>query len=106
MERLIAWGPRVRKLAQTRNPELHELADLLARRAPRTETYPHDCGCETCGDHTPPRAPRVEAVTDAMVEAGVEAWLAKINEAMRIEHEMARDEIVRAILTAALRTAR
>lgn len=44
---------------------------LLSRAQPerRTETYPHDCGCETCPEHTRP-AP---VVTEAMVEAHIAA---------------------------------
>ena len=29
-----------------------EAVERRARAARRTETYPHDCGCETCPDHT------------------------------------------------------
>lgn len=69
-EGLAEWEPFVRELAQTRNPRLHELADLLAAMKPRTVTYAHDCGCETCGDHTLPR-PRAEVtVTEEMLAAG------------------------------------
>lgn len=49
----------------------------------------------------------VREVTDAMVERGFDAWLAHINEAnrlSRLEGEVSRHEVVRAILTAALAT--
>ena len=43
---------------------------LLARVAPRTTTYPHDCGCETCPEHTEARATPPAAETGEPV-----AWM-------------------------------
>ncbi len=54
-ELTIAAHRLIRALGLSLGSEAEAIADALLSRAQperRTETYPHDCGCETCPEHT------------------------------------------------------
>lgn len=101
----VCYWPQVRAtehdatLAMTHIPGydgfFFALRPLYQHPARRTETYPHDCGCETCPDHAHP-APAPGGVTDAMVEAAAQV----LN---RVTPHVKRAVIIEA-LTAALAT--
>jgi hypothetical protein len=98
---------RVDILARAERAE-RELADAKREGAweARTETYAHDCGCETCGDHTPV-APLPPVVTEEMVERYKAEKLAIAKERYSAPNgviltDSQHDGVVRRLLTAAL----